>query len=63
MTCLLKNDINVSSNKLGDLLSLCSLDRVVTLLVLSEILCNSLKTAEIQGKLFQHVSSVAKTHA
>lgn len=52
ITCLLKNDINVSSNKLGYLLSLCSLDRVVTLLVLSEILCYALKTAEIQGKLF-----------
>lgn len=38
VTCLFKNDVNVSSNKLGYLLSLCSLHRVVTLLVLSEIL-------------------------
>lgn len=47
-TCLLKNDVNVSSNKLGYLFSLCSLDGVVTLLVLSKILCNVLKKAEIQ---------------
>lgn len=58
MTCLFENDINVACNKLGYLLSLCSLDRVVTLLVLSEILWNALKTAENQGKLFQHLSRI-----
>lgn len=38
ITCLFKYDINVSGNKLGYLLPLCSLDRVVALLVFSKIL-------------------------
>lgn len=38
ITRLLEDDVNVSSNELGYLFSLCGLDRVIALLVLSKIL-------------------------
>lgn len=44
ITRLLEDDVNVSSNKLGYLFSLCGLDRVIALLVLSKILWVALKT-------------------
>lgn len=37
-TCFLKDDVNVSSDELRDLLPFCGLDRVIALLVLTEIL-------------------------
>lgn len=40
-TCLFQDDVNVSCNKLGNLLSLCRLHGVVTLLVLAKILCRA----------------------
>lgn len=51
-TCLFKDDVNVSGNKLGYLLSLCSLHRVVTLLVFSKILWRAWKGEGIQTNIY-----------
>lgn len=48
ITRLLEDDVNVSSNKLGYLFSLCGLDGVIALLVFSKILWVALKIAEIR---------------
>lgn len=55
ITRLLEDDVNVSSNKLGYLLSLCGLDGVIALLVFSKILWVALKIAEIRKKLFYYL--------
>lgn len=54
ITRLLEDDVNVSSNKLGYLFSLCGLDGVIALLVFSKILWVALKIAEIRKKLFYY---------
>lgn len=56
ITCLLEDDVNVSSNKLGYLFSLCGLDGVIALLVFSEILWVALKIAEIRRSFFYCLS-------
>lgn len=52
ITRLLEDDVNVSSDKLGYLFSLCGLDRVIALLVFSKILRVALKIAEIRNEAF-----------
>lgn len=52
ITRLLEDDVNVSSNKLGYLFSLCGLDGVIALLVFSKILWVALKIAEIRRSFF-----------
>lgn len=56
ITCLLKDDINISSDELGYLLPLCSLDWVVTLLVLSEILLWCIEESRQSGQTISNVS-------
>lgn len=57
ITRLLEDDVNVSSDKLGYLLSLCGLDRVIALLVFSKILWVALKIAEIRNEaLFYYLT-------
>lgn len=51
-TCLFKDDVNVSGNQLGYLLPLCSLHRVVTLLVFSKILWRAWKGEGIQANIY-----------
>lgn len=57
ITHLLEDDVNVSSDKLGYLLSLCGLDRVIALLVFSKILQVALKIAKIRNEaLFSYLT-------
>lgn len=51
LTCLLEDDVNVSSNKLGYLFSLCGLDRVIALLVFPKILLSCIKN---RRRMFLH---------
>lgn len=61
ITRLLEDDVNVSSNKLGNLLSLCGLDRVIALLVFSKILWVALKTGRRFVSLLPYLCGIANT--